>query len=72
MSDLKLSKFLELLGKCDENSKLEIIIPTGEVICDWKYIDDIVQIDKFHPINYFKASDRSSKEKIVQIKLKLR
>ena len=70
MSDLKLSKFLELLNKCDESSKLEIITPNGEVIDDWKYIDDIVQIDKFHPINYFKASDRASKEKIVQIKLK--
>ena len=68
MSELKLSKFLELLNKCDKNCKLEIITPDGSVIDDWKDIHDIVQIDKNHVINYYKASSMGSKEKIVQIR----
>ena len=70
MSKIKLSKFIELLQKCDENSDVEIITKTEGVIDDWSRIDDIVEIKKFHTLNYYKASDRSVKETIVQIKLK--
>ena len=70
MGDLKLDKFLELLNKCDKDSKLEIIDSTGKVIDDWKDVKDIVQIDKHHVINYWKASSHSSKQKIVRIELK--
>ena len=70
MSKIKLSKFLELLQKCDENSNVEIITKNEGIIDDWSQIDDIVEIKKFHTLNYYKSSDRNVKETIVQIKLK--
>ena len=70
MSKLKLEKFLELLGKCDKDSDLEIVTPQEGVIDDWSRIQDIVQIDENHVINYWKASKDFREQKRVRIVLK--
>lgn len=64
MSKLKLEKFLELLGKCDKGADLEIITPQEGVIDDWSRIQDIVQIDENHVINFYKAGDGRLKKKV--------
>ena len=64
MSKLKLEKFLELLNKCDKDSDLEIVTPHEEVIDDWSRIQDIVQIDEDHVVNFYKAGDGRLKKKV--------
>lgn len=66
---IKLEKFLELVNKCDTDCLLEFEV-NGRVIDTWSGVEDIVQINKHHTIVYYKASDFSSKEKVVRIKLK--